>query len=276
MTETFAESGDSGAKRAHGTSRLTVTGLAVGALAIGGAALGLSVSNAGGSPTTTRATCGGSTPTLTVQGSGTATGTPDVLTAILQINTSAGTASAALSQDNAKVAATVFALTQHGATKADIQTTDLTVQPNYAYPKSGPVITGYAVSNTVTATLHHTKTAGAAIDAVVNVTGNAAQISSLTFSFNNPAGVEDKARTDAVKQAVSHARAIASASGHQLGALCSLTDQTQSTQPILPYGNFAESGTSASLASPASVPVEAGTQSETDQVKMVYAIDESK
>jgi uncharacterized protein len=276
MTETFADSGDSAGKRGHGPSRLIVTGLAVGALAIGGAALGLAVSNAGGSSSPTRASCGGSTPTLTVQGSGTATGVPNVLTAVFQINTTAGTASASLSQDNAKVAATVFALTQHGATKADIQTTDLTVQPNYAYPKTGPVITGYAVANTVTATLHHTKTAGAAIDAVVSATGNSAQITSLTFSFNKPGAVQDKARTDAVQEAVSHARAIARASGHKLGALCSLTDQTQSTAP-LPIEDYIGNGAVplSSASTGGSVPVEAGTQSETDQVKMVYAIGQS-
>ncbi|HEY2213612.1 MAG TPA: SIMPL domain-containing protein, partial [Acidimicrobiales bacterium] len=174
-----------------------------------------------------------------------------------------------------EVAAAVFAFTKNGVSHADVQTTNLSLQPNYVYPKGVQTISGYAVSNTVTAALHHTKTAGAAIDAVVTATGNSAQISSLTFSFNNPSAIEDRARTDAVKQATSHARAIAKASGHGLGVLCSLTDQTQTTEPYLPQ-NFAASG-SVGLASPATaaVPVSAGTQSETDQVKMIYAIKQS-
>jgi len=270
VTGTLAESGEGNIQRVGVTPRLVVVSLAVGALLVGGAALGLAVNNAGGT-SPTAAGCGASTPRLTVQGTGTASGTPDVLTAVLQINTTASSAAAALSQDNDKVAAAVFALTQHGVTHTDIQTTNLSVQPNYTYPKGVQTISGYAVSNTVTATLHNTKTAGAAIDAVVGASGNAVQISSLNFSFNHPGTVEDKARADAVQLAVSHARAIAKASGHQLGTLCSLTDQSQSTQVVEPEPAFSAAGNAAIAAAP-SVPIAAGTQSETDQVKMVYEI----
>ncbi len=185
----------------------------------------------------TQAGCSSSTPRLTVQGNGTASGTPDLLTAVLQITSNASTAAKALSQNNDEVAAAVFALTKNGVSHADVQTTNLSLQPNYVYPKGVQTISGYEVSNTVTAALHHTKTAGAAIDAVVTATGNSAQISSLTFSFNNPSAIEDKARTDAVKQATSHARAIAKASGHQLGrSLLADGPDRRSTEPIVPTG----------------------------------------
>lgn len=273
MTETFAGSDDAATKSGHGRSRIAITGLTVAALAVGGAALGLSVSNAGGAGTTTRGGCGGSTPTLTVRGNGTANGTPNVLTAVINFSTSAGSAASALSQDNDKVAAAIFALTKDGVIKSDLQTTGLNIQPNYAYPKSGPVITGYQVNNTLTATLHDIKTAGSAIDDVVTATGNAAQISSLTFSFNHPGNVEDRARTDAVHQAVSHAKAMALAAGRRLGIVCSLTDETQST-PYVP-DTFASAGNATALEAvpAASVPIESGTQSETDQVTLVYALE---
>jgi uncharacterized protein len=124
------------------------------------------------------------------------------------------------------------------------------------------------VTNTVTATLRHIAVAGAAIDAVVGEAGNAAQINSLSFSFSNPGRVQDQARARAVQQAVSHARAMASAAGRRLGPVCSLSDSTPVQNPIQNTQDFASAGLSANAA----VPVEAGRQSESDQITLVYAL----
>jgi uncharacterized protein len=173
-----------------------------------------------------------------------------------------------LSQNNAKVSQAVSALGANGVAARDVQTTGLSLQAQYAYPHGLPTLTGYSATNTITATLRDTATAGAAIDAVVSATGNAAQINSLSFSFGSPTLVEDQARADAVHQAVSHARAMAAASGRTLGPVCSLTDNTHSSgaYPGLDYAQNSVAG----AASP--VPVEPGTQTETDQVTLVYAL----
>jgi uncharacterized protein YggE len=246
--------------------------VAVGALVVGGTALGLAVGDAGTNPAAA-VTCSPSTPRLTVQGTGESTAPPDVLTAVVQINTTAGSASAALSQDNDKVNGALLALTGNGVAAKDIQMTGLTVQAQYAYPKGVATVTGYQVSNTITATMHDIKKAGTAIDALVGVAGNAAQINSLNFSFNNPAQVESLARAKAVQQAVRHARTMAQAAGRRLGPVCSLTDNT--TPPLrdqLTQG-FAAANGAAALALPSSVPLAAGTQNETDQVTLVYAVE---
>jgi hypothetical protein len=240
---------------------------------VGGAGLGLAVDNSGGT-TTHAVTCSGSTPKLTVQGTGNASATPDVLTAVIQVTSTAGSASAALSQNNSKVTATVLAFFEGGVPKRDIQTTGLSLQPNYSYPKGIQTITGYQVANTVTATLHDIAKAGTAIDEVVEAAGNAAQIEGLTFSFDNPNKVEDVARADAVRQAVSHAKAMALAAGRKLGPVCSLTDNTQTNEFPTPLGNFsAATAAGATLGEAApTVPIESGSQSETDQVTVVYAL----
>ena len=113
----------------------------------------------------------------------------------------------------------------------DTQTTGLNLSAQYAYPHGVPTLTGYQATETVTATLRHPSTDGTAIDAVVTATGNAAQINSLTFSFGDPATVQDQARTAAVHQAVAHAQAMAAAAGRKLGPVCSLTDNTQPASP---------------------------------------------
>jgi uncharacterized protein YggE len=247
--------------------------LAVGALVIGGSGLGLALSDS--SPSAAAPiTCDASTPRLTVQGTGESSATPDLLTIVFQINETGPTATAALSQDSAKADDAIFALTGNGVARKDIETTDLSIQTQYAYPKSGPIITGYQVSNTVTATTTAKPAkAGAALDALVGAVGNSAQINSLSFSFSNPAQVESKARASAVRQAVRHASAMAAAAGRRLGPVCSLTDNTTPPLANQQFQGFPQAGVaSGALASPTPPPLEAGTQNETDQVTLVYAV----
>jgi uncharacterized protein len=255
-------------RQSHVT-RGMVLALTLGALLLGGTGLGLALTDAGATTPVPATGCGSSTPRLTVQGTGQASAMPDVLTAVFGFNTTAGSSNAALAANNSQVNQALSALATNSVARPDVQTTGLTLQPQYAYPKGVPTLTGYQVTNTVTATLRNIATAGAAIDAVVNASGDAAQINSLTFSFGDPAQVEDKARADAVHQAVAHAAAMADASGRRLGPVCSLTDNTQPF--LLPQAFGTDSSAVARQATP--VPVEPGTQVQTDQVTMVYALE---
>ena len=254
-------------RRSHLT-RGGVLAVVLGALLLGGTGLGLALGAAGATTPVPAAGCGSSAPRLTVQGTGQAGAAPDVLTAVFGFSTTAGSSSAALAANNAQVDQALTALGADGVARADMQTTGLTLQPQYAYPKGVPTLTGYQVTNTVTATLRNTATAGAAIDGVVNASGDAAQIDSLTFSFGDPAQVEGRARAAAVHQAVAHAGAMAAAAGRRLGAVCSLTDDTQPS--VFPGAFGTDSAAAAKL--PTGVPVEPGTQVQTDQVTMIYAL----
>jgi uncharacterized protein len=247
--------------------------VALGALLVGGAGLGLALDTAGAStPVTKAVACGTNTPHLTAQGTAQASGTPDVLTAVFSINASAPSASAALAQDNSEVNEADLALLANGVTKSEVQTTGLSLQPMYTYPHDGtPYISSYAVTNTVTATMHDTAKAGAAIDAVVGANGDAVQINSVGFSFSNPNQVQDQARAAAVRQAVGHAQAMAAASGRKLGPVCSLTDVTPSAPQNVNEFNDSLQATAGTASAP--VPLESGSQSETDQVTMVYALE---
>ncbi len=155
-----------------------------------------------------------------------------------------------------------------GVARRDLQTTALSLAPQYASPHGVPVLTGYQATETLSATLRTLSSAGSTIDAVVNATGNAAQIQSLAFSFGDPTTVQDAARADAVAQARSHAQAMAASAGRVLGALCSLTDETQPSFPGSQL-NYA----AAPAAGDAAVPVEPGTQVQSDQVTLVYALE---
>ena len=64
---------------------------------------------------------------------------------------------------------------------------------------------------------------------------------------------------------------MAAAAGRRLGPVCSLTDNTQPTQIESPQG-FAANASDALQGSP--VQVEPGSQQESDQVTMVYALEQ--
>jgi uncharacterized protein len=253
-----------------GLGRRALMAIALGAGLFGAAGLGVALTGgAAASPPVAPASCAGSAPHLTVEGTGQGSGTPDVLSAVFGFSTTAASSAAALSQNNTEVALALQALTANGVAARDTQTTGLNLSAQYASPHGVPTLVGYQATETITATLRKPSTEGTAIDDVVNATGNAAQVNSLTFSFGNPAAVQDEARTAAVHQAVAHAQAMAAAAGRKLGPVCSLTDNTQPTGPQAgqDFGNDAASGSSATA-----LPLEPGTQIESDEVTMVYAL----
>jgi uncharacterized protein len=216
------------------------------------------------------ASCGPTVPKLTVQGTGQATGTPDLLTVVVQVDASGASATAALAADNTKAGAAVAALKFGGVEGKDIQTSGLSLQPQYAYPKGVPTVTGYQVTNTITATLRQISKSGAILDGVVGVAGNAVQIESVGFSLANPAAVEDLARSRAAVQAVLHAKALASTAGRSLGPVCSLTDQSPLFSPGPDNAGLAFQ---ASAGPAANVPIESGSEAQSAQVSLVYALE---
>jgi uncharacterized protein YggE len=210
-------------------------------------------------------TCGGAASKLTVEGTGLASGTPDLLTVSVGIDVTDPTANGALTDDNTKAAAVTAVLTQGGVAAKDVQTSDVSINPQYNLKG---VITGYEVTNTLTAMLRNFATAGSVIDAIAGAAGNATRLDGLNFSVEDTRALEDQARTDAVHQAVAHARSMALAAGERLGPVCSLSDQSQ-TDIVNQSGAFASG---AEDKASASVPLQPGSQQETAQVTMVYAL----
>jgi uncharacterized protein len=215
--------------------------------------------------TVSASTCPSGASRLTVDGAGTATGAPNELTAVLDVSVTQPSAAGALGADNATSASVISTLTRGGVPSADIQTTNVSLQPQYG---GVPVtITGYQVTNTITAQLDDFATAGTLVDDVVTAGGDAMRIDSLTFSLTDLRRIEDGARTSAVSQARSHAVAMAAAAGDKLGPICSVSDTTQAPNPYVSFGDQA----SAALNGPA-VALAAGTQQATAQVTMVYSL----
>ena len=212
------------------------------------------------------ATCGAGSLELSVQGRGSVTTSPNMLTVDLQVSASAANPGQALQSDETATSAVVSALAAGGLVRRDIQTTDLSVQPTYA--STGTVLTGYAADTTVVGKVHQFSSVAQLISQAVAAGGTDTTIQSLSFSVTDPLAAQDQARRAAVRQAAAHAASMASAANQRIGRLCSLKDEssTTSTSPVPFYAG------AAARAPAVPAPIQPGTQTVTARVALVYQL----
>lgn len=201
--------------------------------------------------------------TITAQGTGKVLGTPDVATIDLGVETNAASAKEALDQNNKIATDLITVLKDNGVAAEDLQTSQLSVNPIYDDKSK---ITGYQVTNVVTATLRDLAGAGALIDLAGSTAGNAARVQQLTFSISDDSELTATARAAAVKQAQAQAKQMADAAGVQLGAIHAITEIP--TSDAIPYASPAAD----TVAAGPSVPIEPGSQELNVVVQVVYDI----
>jgi uncharacterized protein len=199
--------------------------------------------------------------TITVTGNGTVTGTPDELRLSLETDAQAASVGAALDSANQAMTAVRDALTADHVAPADLQTTGMSVQPQYNQQNT---ITGYTVSESLTAELRDLATAGQAITDAVDAGGNAIRIDGVSLDLADQAAtLMAKARAEAITDARDQAEQYAKAAGMRLGQVLSISAISghAAPGPIIPSAAFAPG--------PA-VPISAGTQQITASVVVVY------
>ena len=250
---------------------LAVGGLAVAAL-IGAFAFGSGQSSAAPSPTAP-SSGGTGTPTavltsataaarITVTGTGNVTGTPNQLVLSMGVQVNGSSVGSALGNANNAVNRVTAALRANGVAAKDIQTSGLSIWPNY--PNNSQVPNGYSVSESLTATLNSLAAAGKQIDAAVHAGGNATTVSGVSLNLTDTSALLARARASAVADATAKAGQYAKALGQPLGPVLSITDQA-ATPPLPVFG--AESASSAK----ASVPISPGTQQLSVSITVVFA-----
>jgi uncharacterized protein len=239
----------------------------IGSFLLGSAQSGSAASSSGGGGHSTGAllTSSGAGGKITVTGTGTVTGTPSQLVLSMGVQTSAPSVSTALAQANAATRRVTAALKSSGVRAADIQTSGLSISPNYSGNRQVPV--GYTVSEQLTATLGNLAKAGRQIQAAVTAGGNATTVDGVSLNLTDTSSLLAQARTSAVRDAQAKAAQFARALGRPLGGVISLSDQSAQ----IPYPVPLFEGAAASRAS-GSVPISPGKQQVSVQITVVYAI----
>jgi uncharacterized protein len=205
---------------------------------------------------------------ISVSGTGQVTGTPNLLRLDSSINVTRPTVTAAMQDANTVMAAVQQKLKSDGVAAADLQTSGLSVQPNYTYANNSQRLTGYQVSENLSVVLRDLSTAGSIITDAAQVGGDALQIGGATLDIDQDDALITSARQAAFADALAKAKTYADAAGRTLGAVTSISESTDS-QPVT-Y-NFAEAAPAASAAAP--VPIQAGSQDITVNVAVTWALN---
>jgi uncharacterized protein YggE len=150
-----------------------------------------------------------------------------------------------------------------GVEASDVKTTQLNVFPTF---DNRSRITGYHVSNAVTARLHDIPKAGAVIDAAAGQAGDDIRVQGITLSIEDTGRLMASARADAVRKARAQAGQLARAAGVRLAAVRRITEARPGRASVFP--------TALDVNAARSTPIEPGAQELAVDVTVVYEISD--
>ena len=217
--------------------------------------------------TTTLEPDGQQHPTITVTGTGRASVRPDLADLRLGVTITAPSVESARAATSSTLAAVMARLKATGIEDRDLQTSVVSVSPQYDYSREGapPRLAGYTFSNLVDAVIRDIERVGEAIDAAL--TAGATNVDRIAFRAADQSAAEREAREAAVTDARAKAETYAAAAGVSIAGVAAIAE---SGAPI-PYPTpIAER--MAFAAQDASTPIEPGMNEVTATVTIAYLL----
>ncbi len=201
---------------------------------------------------------------ITVTGEGRVDARPDMATVSLGVVTEGETAAEAMAANAIQLSAVLEQLRASGLEERDIQTSGLSLTPNWHQTETDPTprILGYQASNMLTVRVRALDTLGSVLDRTISDGAN--NFNGLTFGLADPEPAMNEARRRAVADAMARARLLSDAAGLTLGPVVSITDGgfQGGPRPMYRMEAAANSG----------VPMAAGEVSTTASVTMVFGL----
>jgi uncharacterized protein YggE len=215
-------------------------------------------------------TPGGPAEGISVLGSGSAFGAPDV--AVLQLGVSVLKPSVAEAREQAAstMQDVLDSMKDNGIEEDDIQTARFSVQAEYDYKRGEQELRGFRVTNIVTAKLRDIDKTGDVLDDAIKAGGDLVEVQSVEFTIDDPDGLAEEARREAVEDARQKAEALAELADVKLGKPLSISESGE-PRPI-PFRAVAEEMEAAPGAAPPT-PIEVGELEVSIDVQVVYAIE---
>jgi uncharacterized protein YggE len=163
-------------------------------------------------------------PAISVTGEASISVPPDLAMLDAGVASDGKTAREASDANNTAMTKVVAALKTAGIEDKDVQTSRLSLQPQYAPNRSGPSpIVGYRASNRVTVKLHDVGKVASVIDALVGAGAN--DIGNVSFTVSKASELLDQARDKALADARRKAEIYAKAAGVTLGPPLSIAEE---------------------------------------------------
>ncbi|MBP9951918.1 MAG: SIMPL domain-containing protein, partial [Cypionkella sp.] len=190
---------------------------------------------------------------------------PDMATLSLGVTTNGATAAAAMRANSEAMALVSQRLKAAGLAPEDLQTSNLSLNPNWTNNASGASeVSGYVASNMLTVRVRDLAQLGGLLDAAISDGANA--LNGLSFDVAAPRPVQDQARKSAVEDARARALLLAQAAGAKLGAVTEIVEgQVYNAGPQMFRADSAKAG---------AVPVEAGQIGLTAAVTVTFALED--
>ncbi len=161
---------------------------------------------------------------VTVNGEATVSVAPDV--AVIRIGvTSQGKTAREASDANAQKMTTVLAAIKGGGiSDKDVQTSRLTLQPQYDPNKGGAArLTGFQVTNQVTVKIRDIDKLAGVLDKAIGAGAN--EMSGIEFVVSEQSKLLDQARDEAIADARRKAELYAKAAGAKLGSVVAIAEE---------------------------------------------------
>jgi uncharacterized protein len=240
--------------------------LAAGVAAVATAALvggGNDVATATVPPDSTPATEKPMQRSITVTGHGTVDVVPDIADLSMGVQATAPTGEEVMTTVEQKSQQLVNALKGAGVDEKDIQTSGLSLYPNYS--RNGNNITGYTASVDVSVRARDIDRVGELLDAVQGMVGEGLTIGGISFSYEDPEAVLEQARVAAIENARTRAQQYAGAADAEVGEVLKIVE-TSSAAPPVPYEMQA-------MGADRAVAIEPGSQELSADVSVVFAME---
>ena len=160
---------------------------------------------------------------LDISATGEVTRVPDLAIISAGVQTLQPTASAAIEENAARMERVRAALKRAGIDDKDIQTSTISLNPEYQYDQNKPPrLTGYRATNTVNVKFRDLKRSGAILDALVAEGSN--QINGPNLTIDEPEAAYDEARVKAIAAGRARAELYARALGKRVVRLLTVSE----------------------------------------------------
>ena len=217
-------------------------------------------------------------PVISVSATGTVRSAPDLAMLDAGVTTIAPTAQAALTDNARKMDGVIKQLRSMGVAERDIQTSGISVQPQYNYPgrqasgmEAAPRIVGYNASNRVQVRYRDLARLGSLLDALVKAGAN--QVNGPFFQVEEPDAQLTAARDRALEEAEAQARYYAAKMGGGTPRLLSVTEGGRQQLYAYDAGNMAMIESRPAAPPPPPTPVAPGEVMTAVTVVVQYALE---
>ena len=211
-------------------------------------------------------------PMISVNGTGSATSTPDMAMITLGVQRRAKSARDALNENNKAMAAVLAALKGEGIADKDLQTSNFNIRPQYQHFKRSstggqkqPKIVGYIVSNQLSVRIRDLSKLGEIIDLTITLGVNSG--GNIRFMNENPDPIIAMARQKAMENAIRKAKTLTSAADVGLGKIMTISESSHQPRPFA----MQEMAMARNSSAPA-VPVASGENSYSVNVQVSWEI----